>query len=142
MALSKASFWELIRDPMVTGALTLKSPLLLLWATLLCAAVALSRGLLAGARSASPDLVRSVGTLGTVAILFLCGLFVPHAMMLRFVEIVGLALPFTYVGDMMRHGLIGTPLQYSVLVGSIMCLVWAIGATVFAWRRFSWDVPD
>lgn len=123
----------------LTGSLAPGSPMLLGWAMLLCTATALSMGLLIGARSDNPALVGAIGGILAPGLLFLCGIFLPYRMMPSAVEYIGLLIPYTYVGDMLRHALVGTVLEYSVLQGSIVCLVWTAVMGLLAWRTFTWD---
>lgn len=123
----------------VSGALDLKSPGLLLWATLLCTTASLSLGLLIGSKTSNPALTGAVGALLGPALCFLCGLFLPFKFFPDYVEFIASWFPFTYVGDMMRHGLIGTPLQYPVVLGSAVSIVWTAVMGVLAGRLFTWD---
>lgn len=124
---------------LVAGELALTSPLLLVWALILCALTALSLGLLIGSRTDSPALAGALSGMLAPALAFLCGLFLPLRMMPTAVEYVALGLPYTYVGDMLRHTMVGTPLQYSVVQGSMVCIGWAIAMGALAWLGFRWD---
>ncbi len=123
----------------LTGTMDLKSPLLLLWATVLCTAATLSLGLLLGATTAKVGLMSAAGGLLGPALLLLCGLWFPLAFFPDYMEFIASWFPFTYVGDMMRHGLIGTPLQYPVLLGSAVSIIWTAVMGVLAGRLFTWD---
>lgn len=123
----------------LTGSLVPGSPLLLGWAMLLCTATALSMGLLIGARSDNTALVGAIGGFLAPGLLFLCGIFLPYRMMPSVVESIGLLFPYTYIGDMLRHALVGTVLEYSVVQGSIVCIVWTTVMGLLAWRVFAWD---
>ncbi len=123
----------------LTGTMDLKSPLLLLWATVLCTASALSLGLLLGTTTANVGLISAASGLLGPALLLLCGLMFPLAFYPDYMEFIASWFPFTYVGDMMRHGLIGTPLRYPVLLGSAVSIVWTAVMGVLAGRLFTWD---
>ncbi|RLP11137.1 ABC transporter permease [Propionibacterium australiense] len=115
------------------------SPLLLAWAVVLCTASALSMGLLIGARTDNPALVGALSGLLAPGLLFLCGVFLPYRMMPSAVERIGLALPYTYVGDMLRAALAGTALEYPLARGSLVCIAWTVVMGLLAGRIFVWD---
>lgn len=126
----------------ISGSLKLTEPAMLLWAMVLCVASTLPLGLLIGSRSDNPGLVGALAGILPAGLLFLCGLFLPYRMMPAVVEYVGLAFPYTYVGDMLRHSLVGAQLQYSVLQGSAVCIVWTAAMGFLAWRWFRWDSQE
>lgn len=123
----------------VSGSLALVAPVMLVWAMVLCVATALTLGLLIGSRSDNPGLVGAMAGILAPGLLFLCGLFLPYRMMPVAVEHVGLFFPYTYVGDMLRHTLVGAQLQYPVLQGSAVCIAWTVIMGLLAWRGFRWD---
>ncbi len=126
----------------VSRSLNLTDSAMLVWAMVLCVASTLPLGLLIGSRSDNPGLVGALAGILPVGMMFLCGLFLPYRMMPAAVEYAGLAFPYTYVGDMLRHSLVGTQLQYSVFQGSAVCIVWTVTTGLLAWRCFRWDSQE
>lgn len=122
-----------------TGTLHLRDGSLFLLAVGTCIATTLSLGLLLGARSANPTLVGAVGGMLIPAILFSCGVFLPFRMMPPAIETFARFLPFTYVGDMLRHSLTGVTLAYSPLLGAGVCVAWTLLAGFLAVRIFRWS---
>ncbi|MBO3130376.1 ABC transporter permease [Dermatophilus congolensis] len=96
-------------------------------------------GLLLGARSNNPALIGTLAGFVSPGLLFLCGVFLPYRMMPGWVEAIGLALPFTYIADMLRFGLTGISPSYSFLTGVLVSLVWAVAMFVAAFVIFRWD---
>lgn len=139
LAVIAAVFCLIFIIAVVSGALALTTPALLLWATLLCVVTTLPLGLLIGARTDSPGLVGALAGFLPVGLLFLCGLAMPYRLMPSIVETIGLFLPFTYIGDMLRHSLVGTELVHPIIQGSAVSVVWAAVITFLAWRGFRWD---
>lgn len=124
---------------LVSGSLAMTAPVILLWAMVLCVTTSLPLGLLIGSRTDNPALVGAMAGILPVSLLFICGLFLPYRMMPAIIENIGLLFPYTYVGDMLRHTLVGMPLQYSLLQGSAVCVTWAVVMAILAWREFRWD---
>src|SRR6218665_209256 len=121
-----------------TGTLHLQNGGLFLAAVTLCIASTLSLGLLFGSFSANPTLVGGVGGVLIPAILFACGVFIPFHMMPNVIEIIARFIPFTYIGDTLRHTITGLPLAYSPVLGAVVCLVWTTVAGALSVKLFRW----
>lgn len=104
----------------------------------LVAAAMLSLGFLLGGLLRSPELLGAIGGILMPVVLFASGVMLPMAMMPDAVRLGAKVLPFTYMGDLLRHQLLGVPaefplwLSYTVIVGTTAILV-AITARTFRW---------
>lgn len=127
---------------LVSETLHITSPMILVWALVLCVVTTVPLGLLLGSRTNSTALVGGLGGLLAPGLAFLCGLFLPLEMMPAAVGYIAQCLPYTYVGDMLRHAMVGTDLQYPVIQGSILCIAWTLVMGILAWKGFRWDAKE
>jgi ABC-type multidrug transport system permease subunit len=123
----------------LTGTLRISDPGLFLVAIALCIGTTLSLGIFLGSVSGNPTLVGAMGGMLIPGILFLCGVFMPFRMMPEWVETVAKLLPFTYVGDMLRHTISGVPLSYSLGLGVTICIIWSAAMALLAVKLFRWS---
>lgn len=106
---------------------------------LLTAACMLSLGFLVGGLLRSPELLGAIGGFLMPVVLFASGVMLPMDMMPSAVRFAAQFLPFTYMGDLLRHQLLGVPAEYPVWLGYAVI---AGTTAVLAWltaRTFRWD---
>ncbi|KUJ49672.1 hypothetical protein ACZ90_67180 [Streptomyces albus subsp. albus] len=106
---------------------------------LVVAGCMLSLGFLVGGLLRSPELLGAIGGILMPVVLFASGVMLPMGMMPSAVRLLARGLPFTYMGDLLRHQLLGVPaehplwLSYAAIVGATVLLA---GLTV---HTFRWD---
>jgi len=122
-----------------TGSLHVTNIPFLLLALGLSMLCTISIGLLLGATSRNASLIGALGGLLAPVLLMVCGVLLPFSIFPDQVEIVARFLPFTYLGDMLRHSLVGLPLDYSPALGACVCLAYGLVMMVVTPLVFRWS---
>lgn len=123
----------------VAGVLHVADPALLALGLVLSLAALLSLGYFLGGLSASPELAGMMFALLTPLLLMLSGVFLPLAMFPAWLQRAAEWLPFTYMGDLLRHGLTGTGLQFPVWQTVLVLGATFAVLTALTFRTFRWD---
>lgn len=122
-----------------TGSLDIASPGVLVLAVLLSMVCTISLGLLMGATTSNASLVGGLGGLLAPLLLMLSGVMIPVTIFPQAVAVIGRVLPFTYLGDMLRHSLVGLPLDYPLPLSIGVCLGYGLVMTLLVLPVFRWD---
>ncbi|MEV6318693.1 ABC transporter permease [Streptomyces sp. NPDC051776] len=112
---------------------------LLLWTLLLCCLTLTALGYFLGGLFASPELVTPVLGLAVPVVLILSGVLLPVTLFPSPIAEAAEFLPFTYMGDLLRHTLTGLPAQYSTLYSSGLLLLTSAVLTGLTAITFRWQ---
>ncbi|MGE5576727.1 MAG: ABC transporter permease [Syntrophothermus sp.] len=138
MALVQAGLIVLIGH-MVYGVTIVGNWLAVLGLVLLGALVFISLGyfLISFARTA--ESAQGLIQLVQFPMMFLSGIFFPIEIMPSFLQPVVRAIPLTYLGDMLRHVMVGLPTTYGLWTDAAILGGWLVIASILAVRLFRWE---
>ncbi|WP_055480276.1 ABC transporter permease [Sphaerimonospora mesophila] len=126
----------------LAGVMSIADPLLLLWAFLLTFAVNMALGCFLGGLMKSSQLVGGLSGVLVPAVLILSGVILPLGIFPPVLKTIAEFLPFTYMGDLLRHAIAGVPAEFSVTVSSAVLLGSCAVLVVLTLATFRWDERD
>jgi ABC-2 type transport system permease protein len=71
--------------------------------------------------------------------MFMSGIFFPVEFMPGFLRPIMSAIPLTYLGDALRHFMLGLPTEFGIARDLSILSVWLFVSLFFAIKRFRWE---
>jgi ABC-2 type transport system permease protein len=96
-------------------------------------------GFLLGALAPSAEALIAIVQMVNFPMMFLSGALFPLDFMPEFLRPVAVALPLTYLADILRQIMVDATPYASIMQGMVILLLFMVGSALLSWRFFRWE---